>query len=276
MKHPNRLISKIVATAATAILFGVATFAHADVLENIKQRGKIIVATQAASPYFAFMDSQGKFKGSDVEVAEAYAKSLGVGIEFIPTTNDSRIAAIQTGKADIIFGALTLTAERAKAVQFSRPYEPNLNIVAGPPDKAMPDYKSIKSIGFSKGSTMDVLITAQAPPGLVIRRFDDEASTMQAYLSGQVDAVGCSTPLLDTINKARPGSAQMKFVVATLYIGAGMKKGEKALNESVNAFIEKAEADGTLAKIYKKWSGLDMAPLAKKVDGVPFTVVDSN
>lgn len=118
--------------AGTAVMCGLVSVANADTLEDIKRRGKIIVATQAASPFFAVMDSAGKFKGSDIDVAEAYAKSLGVEIEFIPTTNDSRIAALKTGKVDVIFGALTMTKERAKAVQYSKPYEPNFNVVIGP------------------------------------------------------------------------------------------------------------------------------------------------
>lgn len=262
------------AVIAGGVAFGTATAAVADVLDGIMQRGKIIVASQAESPGLSSMNAQGEFQGIDIDVAKRYAEFLGVEIEFIPVNNQSRIAAVQTGKVDVVFGALSMTAERAKSVQYSRPYTPNFNVVIGPPDQDMPDLDSLKgkSIGVSKGSTMDIAVTEAAPPEVTIRRFDDESSTMQAYLSRQADAAAFSAFFLPRLEAVQPGSAEAKFPLSTLYVGAGMKLGEKKLNESINGFLDTLEADGTLAALYEKWAASESVELPKSIEGVPYTV----
>ena len=48
-------------------------------------------------------------------------------------------------------------------------------------------------VGVARASTQDMALTAVAPKGTEIMRFDDDATAVQALLSGQVDAIGCST-----------------------------------------------------------------------------------
>ena len=59
-------------------------------------------------------------------------------------------------------------------------------------------------------STQDVALTAVAPEDTEIRRFDDDASAMQARLSGQVDAIGCSTTVAAQIAKRTPANTFKK------------------------------------------------------------------
>ena len=47
-------------------------------------------------------------------------------------------------------------------------------------------------IGVPRSSTQDTQVTNNAPAGTEIRRFDDDAATIQALLSGQVQAVGAN------------------------------------------------------------------------------------
>src|SRR3546814_20912589 len=56
-------------------------------------------------------------------------------------------------------------------------------------------------IGVARASTQDVAVTKIAPKDANIRRFDDDASAMQALMSGQVDAIGCSTTVAAQIAK---------------------------------------------------------------------------
>ena len=105
-------------------------------------------------------------------------------------------------------------------------------------------------------STQDIALTAVAPPGTEIRRFDDDASGMQALMSGQVDALGCSTTVAAQIEKrAAPNTYEEKFVLKQQVMGVALRPGQTALETAVNGFIDKNKANGELDKLYQKWLG---------------------
>src|SRR3546814_2852044 len=52
-----------------------------------------------------------------------------------------------------------------------------------------PKYK----IGVPRASTTDIGVMKVAPAGTDIRRFDDDASALQAVIVGQIDAAGTSS-----------------------------------------------------------------------------------
>ena len=83
---------------------------------------KIRISTDVAIPPSGMMDSSMKPTGSDVETAQLLAKDWGLELEFVQTTGATRIPNVQTGKADIIISTLSVTPERAKVIDFTKPY----------------------------------------------------------------------------------------------------------------------------------------------------------
>jgi len=69
--------------------------------------------------------------------------------------------------------------------------------------KAPEDLKNV-TIGVARASTQDTAISAIAPPGTVLKRFDDDATALQALISGQVQALGASNTVLAELNKNYP------------------------------------------------------------------------
>ena len=110
----------------------------------------------------------------------------------------------------------------------------------------------------ARASTQDVALTAIAPQGTEIRRFDDDASAMQALIAGQVDAIGCSTTVAAQINKRQPGAFEPKFVLKQQEMAVAMRPGQDHLLKAVNDFVAKNTANGELNKLYQKWLGADL------------------
>ena len=81
---------------------------------------------------------------------------------------------------------------------------------------------------------------------------------MQALISGQVDAIGCSTTVAAQINKREPGAFEPKFVLKQQEMAVAMRPGQDALLTSVNEFVTKNTANGELNKLYKKWLDTDL------------------
>ena len=105
-------------------------------------------------------------------------------------------------------------------------------------------------------------LTAIAPEGTEIRRFDDDASAMQALMSGQVDAIGCSTTVAAQIAKRAPaGTYENKFNLRQQVMGVAMRPGQADLLKTVDGFVEKNTANGELGKLYQKWLGTDFPAL---------------
>src|SRR5271155_1198477 len=96
--------------AAVSTVFGIvflASVAHADVLDDIKKKGEIIIGTEAAYiPYEYFKD--GKIIGYDVDLAEIFfGKNLGIKVTFVDTAWNGIIPALLAKKFDIIFSGMT-------------------------------------------------------------------------------------------------------------------------------------------------------------------------
>jgi polar amino acid transport system substrate-binding protein len=128
-------------------------------------------------------------------------------------------------------------------------------------------------IGVPRSATQDIQVTNNAPPGTEIRRFDDDAATIQALLSGQVQAVGANSFYPQRLNAAKPELGfEPKLLFQMLYNGACTRLGEKEWNETANQFIDQIKANGKLAAFYAKWMKVPVPTFPDSVPGVPFTV----
>ena len=95
-------------------------------------------------------------------------------------------------------------------------------------------------------------------------RFDDDASAVQAMLSGQVDALGISNVVAQQIKKMAPqNNYEMKFVLKSQVQGITMRLGQDNLATWVNGFIDTVKANGELNAIHQKWLGTDLPPVLK-------------
>ncbi len=265
------LLGSAVLLAAPAVLSGPA---FAITPAEIKSRGKLIVGIQGDNPPWGFVNTSGKQEGFDADIAELFGKELGVPVEFAPLAVANRIPALTSGRVDILFATMAMLSDRAKAVQYSKPYVANIiTLVAAKATviKTNADMGKV-AIGVPRASVQDTQITKNAPEGTTIRRFDDDAATIQALVSGQVQAVGGNMFYVQRLNQAKPDTYEDKLEFTRLYNGACTRLGEKEMNMAVNAFIDKIKANGELAKAYQKWMKLAPPTFPESVEGVPFAV----
>jgi polar amino acid transport system substrate-binding protein len=265
------LLGSAVLLAAPAVLSGPA---FAITPAEIKARGKLIVGIQGDNPPWGFVNTSGKQEGFDADVAELFGKERGVPVEFVPLAVANRIPALTSGRVDILFATMAMLPDRAKAVQYSKPYVANIITLVAPKAtviKTNADMGKV-AIGVPRASVQDTQITKNAPEGTTIRRFDDDAATIQALVSGQVQAVGGNMFYVQRLNQAKPDTYEDKLEFTRLYNGACTRLGEKEMNTAVNAFIDKIKANGELAKAYQKWMKLAPPTFPESVEGVPFVV----
>jgi polar amino acid transport system substrate-binding protein len=265
------LIGGIAALAAPALM---TTPAFAITPDEIKKRGKIVIGIQGDNPPWGFVDTSGKQQGLDADLGALYGKYLGVSVEFMPLEVANRIPALTSGRCDVLFATMAMFPDRAKAVQFSKPYVANIILLIAPKSveiKTYADMAKLKSIGVARAAAQDTQVTKNAPPGVNILRFDGDAASIQALVSGQVEGLGGNMFYIDQLNKAKPGFWENKVEFQRIYNGVCTRLGEKEMNASVNAFIDQIKGNGELAKAHEKWMKLPLPQMPDHVDGVPFT-----
>lgn len=231
--------------------------AAAQTVESIKSAGTVKVGMLVDFPPFGIMNSSNQPDGYDADVAKLLAKELGVEVQIVPVTGPNRIPYLQSNQVDVLVASLGITEERAKNVDFSQPYAGIQIGVFGAEDVtvATPADLSGKTIGVARASTQDTAVTKVAPQDAKIQRFDDDASAVQALLSGQVELIGVSNVVAAQIEKAAPGRFGQKLSLSQQVQGIAVRKGSAELLAAVNQFVEKVKADGELNKIHEKWLG---------------------
>lgn len=253
----KRNVSVLAILAGVALLLGTALPVAAGGLADIKKKGEVTIGMLVDFPPYGIMNSNNQPDGYDADVAKMLAKAWGVKLNLIPVTGPNRIPFVQTGKVDLLVASLAITPERAQQVQFSMPYSAAQIMLNAPKDMKITqaaDLKGVK-VAVARASTQDVALTAVAPEGTLIQRFDDDASAVQALLSGQVQAIGCSTTVLAQIEKRAPGKYESKFPLKEQYMGVVMKLGEADLLKAVNDFVRENRNNGEFDKLFKQWLG---------------------
>ena len=249
------------ALAASALL---PLSASAQSLADLKKKGKITVGMLVDFPPYGILNNSNQPDGYDADVAKLLAKEWGVTADIVGVTGPNRIPFLLTNKVDMLIASLAITPERAKQVLFSKPYSAASIVLFGATKTAIKGPENLKGlrVGVARASTQDVAVTKAAPEGTQIRRFDDDASAMQALLSGQVDAIGCSLTVAAQIAKRAPaGQFENKFQLLQQNMAVALRPGQDDVATAVNEFIAKYTANGELNKLYQKWLGADLPKL---------------
>jgi polar amino acid transport system substrate-binding protein len=267
------------AALAVVALFGLAgaasTAADAQTVDKFKQAGVIRIGVMGEQAPWGSFDASGQNIGYDVDVGRLIGEELGVKVEFVPNAVSARIPNLLTNKVDLQMAVMGMYPDRAKVVQFSKPYA-GLKIILLASKKhkieKIEDARNLR-IGVPRGAAQDKAITTLLGDSPNIRRFDDDSSTMQALVSGQVDAIGGNTTYKINLDKAAPGNDfEQKLVFNEQWMGITSLLGDEKTNTWLNAFIDKISADGRLEAINKKWLNASTPEFPKVVEGVPFTV----
>src|SRR5438046_6452775 len=97
---------------ATALLAASFSAASAATLDTVKQRGTLVCGVSAGFAGFSTPDSQGNYKGLDVD----YCRALAAGVlgdpskvRYVALTAQNRFTALQSGEIDVLYRNSTQT-----------------------------------------------------------------------------------------------------------------------------------------------------------------------
>lgn len=244
------------ALAGAAILLSQVNIANADQLQDIEKRGMLRIAVPQDFPPFGSVGTDLQPQGYDIDMARYLAKQMKLKLQLVPVTSANRVPYLQTDKVDLVISSLGKNAEREKVIDFSNAYAPFFLGVFGPKDAPVKEAAGLsgKTVGVTRGAVEDMVLSGLAPKDAQIKRYEDNNTTLSAYLSGQVQYVATGNLVVAAIarqNAAKAPVASFMLKDSPCYIG--LKKEEPVLKAKVNALIEQGIKDGTLNKLSEEW-----------------------
>ncbi|WP_371864345.1 cystine ABC transporter substrate-binding protein [Pseudomonas sp. Irchel 3E13] len=232
-------------------------------LQTIKDKGVINIGLEGTYPPFSYVDADGKLTGFEVELSEALAKQLGVKAKVQPTKWDGILAALESKRLDVVVNQVTISEERKKKYDFSKPYtvsgiqalilkkkaaELNINAAA---DLAG------KKVGVGLGTNYEQWVKQDVPKADV-RTYEDDPSKFADLRNGRIDAILIDRlAALEYAQKAKD-TELAGAAFSRLESGIALRKGEPELLDAINQALDKLRADGTLAKLSEKYFGADV------------------
>ena len=133
--------------------------ADSSALDQIKQKGELVVGTSADYPPYEFhteVDGKDTIVGFDMEIAQAIADKMGVSMKIVDMSFDNLLMSLANDEFDLVIAGLSADEERRKTTDFSDPYLEAKNLIlvrAEDADKyaSLDDLKGVKG-GAQTGS----------------------------------------------------------------------------------------------------------------------------
>ena len=110
-------LAKVGAVAAVALM--ASSFAQANTLETVQQRGHVECGVTTGFAGFSAPDDKGEWSGLDIDMCKAVAAAaLGDASKFkaVPLNSQQRFTALQSGEIDVLARNTTITQQRDTAL----------------------------------------------------------------------------------------------------------------------------------------------------------------
>ena len=227
--------------------------------ETVKASGKLVVGITDFAP-MDYVGDNGDWIGFDADLARAFAGSLGVKAEFTVIDWDNKTLELDAGNIDCVWNGMTLTDGVKAAMETSKPYCGNAQVVVAPRDKASAlDYAAL-TFAVEAGSAAEELarekgwktasMQSQGDALLEVASGASDACIIDQLMAGAMIGAGTSYPdlvLVEGLNAEE--------------YGVGFRKGSD-LAARLDSFLDAKYADGTLVEIAQKY-GIDAKLIAR-------------
>jgi glutamate transport system substrate-binding protein len=238
------------------------TFAAGTTMATLQGKGKIVVGVKFDQPGLGQKNPlTNKVEGFDVEIAKQIALGIFGGnigdidskIEFKESTTPNREAFIENNTVDIVVATYTINDARKQRIDFAGPY-----YVAGQDIMVKIADNSIKGVNDLNGkktcsvrnSTPAATVKKLAPQA-DLTEFDQYSDCVQALRDGRVTSVTTDNSILLGFVNTSPTEFKIvgnKFTEEPY--GIGLKRGDDAFREFINARLEAIYANGEWAKLF--------------------------
>jgi polar amino acid transport system substrate-binding protein len=246
--------------------------AQSSKLHEVIGRGHLLVGTGSTNPPWHFQDEKGELIGMDIDMARQFAKGLfgdPSKIEFVQQSADARVPNLITNKVDIVCQFMTISAERARQVAFTRPYYREGVGLVLPKNSKYNTFDDLKKAG--KDLTLAWLQNAfveeqirKILPEVRILQLESIDAAYQAILSGRADVAATGLSIMRwNILKNPDKYKDTGFAFLQNSYAFAVRQGDPVWLGFIDTIVRETmigiDFDASRA-MYKRWFGQDVPP----------------
>ncbi|MFI5681466.1 ABC transporter substrate-binding protein [Streptomyces cellulosae] len=222
----------------------------------------IAVSVSGQPPGTSILDDGKTLAGQDIDFANAVAKVLGIGLRTEQASFEAILPALGSGKYDLGVGNFGVTDERRRTIDFVTYINDGQGFATRKDSKLtkVTDLKQLcgLNVATGAGTTFEAtleenthLCTDAGKKAYKVQTYNEQGAIWSSLQQGRSDIV------MSTINGLRYAVAHQQGVeflneFHRLDVGFAFKKGS-TLTPAFQAAVNELIADGTYARILKKW-----------------------
>jgi len=247
----------------------------------LAQNGHLLICTDFPYPPQELFDANGNPQGLDIDIGNEIANRLGLKVQYVNSVFDTIIAAVTSGKCDIIISAQNITADRSKQISQIPYFKAGQSMVAakGNPQNinttmdlcgksaaaesgtTEADYLQGTGDYSGKGLTQTCTDAGKQPINVVVTQKDTDA--LQQLQSGKVAVYFADSPVAAYYTVQHPDQFQLVGqVLEPIDEGIGVPCGQtdctnaplSPVGTAVKAALDSMISDGTYLKILTTWN----------------------
>ncbi|MGN6575696.1 MAG: ABC transporter substrate-binding protein [Nocardioides sp.] len=245
--------------------------------DDVAQRGTLNIATYAGLPPLSYKDANGKIVGSDIDIATAVAKELGLQVQFTNVPFESVIPGLLANRFDLAITGMSDTEEREQQVDFVDYLRSFTSIVVpkgNPGNVTSMDSLCGQPVGAQTASSQYPMLQAQskkckaggkdpiditAYPGVDQVELALKTGRSHAEVRAFVLGVYQVAQSNGTLEIATDSNGDPVKVDDPAPVGIAFAKDDTELRDAVKMALQATIDDGTYAQILKKYNMQDTA-----------------
>ena len=230
-----------------------------------------VIASDSAFAPFEYKDSDGEYKGIDVDLLKRIAELQGFKIDFKFIGFSSAMQALESGQADGMIAGMTITDERKANYDFSDPYfQSGIQLAVAKDNKDIKTYEDLKgkTVGAKVGTeSADFLEAHKKEYGYTIKSFDAADQLYDALKVGSIDAMMDDYPVIGyAVKQGQDLKTPIKREVGGEY-GFAVKKGQNPeLREMFTEGLKELKRTGEYDEIVDQYIGSGSEDKKETVD----------
>ena len=239
---------------------------EADDLTYVKEKGTLVVGITDFAP-MDYAGENGEWIGFDADMAKAFAESLGVKVEFVEINWDNKVLELDGKTIDCVWNGMTLSDEVKSAMECSKAYCNNTQVVIVPAADAdkYQSKDSLKDLTFAveAGSAGQAEVEKL---GCKFTPVTSQADTLTEVAAGTSQAAVIDALMAGAMVGEGTGYADLTYTISLNeeegeQYGVGFRKGSPLAAE-LDKFFAAAYADGTMMNLAETY-GIQAAIIAQ-------------
>ncbi len=251
-------LSLLMGGLAVGLFGGLGDQAEAATLDQIRERGYLIVAVKDNLRPLGFMGSNGQVEGFEIDLARWLAQTLlgdANAVQLLPVTNQERIRSLLNDRVDLVIARLGITNSRTRLVDFSSPYfiDGTAFVTRSGTIQSLRDLRG-QRIAVLHGS--DTISTVRSLiPDVQLQGVDSYQQAQAVLQSGAAVAFAADATVLTGWVQELPSYRLLPNLISADALAVGMPRGQQfaSLRQQVNRAIEQWQNSGMLRQRVAYW-----------------------